>query len=93
MIAFVEVGVAMLCPPGLGGVSESLASFFSAYVAPARGAEAKGLPFYWRRREFSTCDVEQLQREIEQDLRWKSGLSHDAAKRHRSSDTQTCRQF
>lgn len=82
----------MLGPPRLSGVSQSLAPFFRADIAPTRGAEANSLPLYWRRREFSARDVEHLQREIQQDLRRQSTLSHDASKRHGSSDAKTRRQ-
>ena len=82
----------MFGPARLGSVSESLAPFLRADIAPARGSEANRLPFYWRRREFTTRDVEHFQREIEQDLRRQTALTHDASKRHGSSDTQTRRQ-
>ena len=79
----------MLCPPGLGGFPECLAADLRADVPPARGAETNSLPFYWRWRELSAGDVQHLQREIDQDLRGKSALSHDALQRHASPDAET----
>lgn len=79
----------MLCPPGLGSLPERLAADLRTDVPPARGAETNSLPFYWRWRELSAGDVEHLQREIDQDLRGKSALSHDALQRHASPDAET----
>ena len=83
----------MLGPPGLGGLAERLAADLRTDVPPARGAKTNSLPFYRRWRELSAGDVEHLQREIDQDLRGKSALSHDALQRHASPHTQTRRQI
>ena len=93
LVPLVALSAPRLGPPGLRGLPQSLASFLGTDVAPTSSAEANGLPFYWRRGEFSARDVEHLQCEVEEDLRRKSGLSHDSAERHRSSDAQTRRQF
>lgn len=83
----------MLCPPGLGSLPERLAADLRTDVPPARGAKTNSLPFYWRWRELSAGDVEHLQREIDQDLRGKSALSHDALQRHASPNAETRRQI
>ena len=93
MIAFVAARATVLGPPRLGCVSEGLAPLFRADIAPTRGAEANGLSLYWRRREFAAREIEHLQREIEQDLWRQSTLSHDAPKRHGSSDAENRRQL
>lgn len=79
----------MLCPPGLGSLPERLAADLRTDVPPACGTKTNRLPFYWRRRELSAGDVEHLQREIDQDLRGKSALSHDALQRHASPYAET----
>ena len=79
----------MLCPSSLGSLPESLTPNLRADVPPARGPETDSLPFYRRWRELSAGDVEHLQREINQDLRGKSALSHDALQRHASPHAQT----
>ena len=83
----------MLGPTRLGGPSEHLAPFLGSNTTPTSGAEANSLPLYWRRREFAACEIEHLQREIEQDLWRQSTLSHDAPKRHGSSDAENRRQL
>ena len=54
-----------LCPTGLSRQAKGLAPLFRADVPPAGSAETDRLPFYWRRRQFSTRDIENLQREID----------------------------
>jgi hypothetical protein len=70
------------CPP------ERFASFFRADVPPSGGSEPKGLAFYGRRRQLSTCKVEYLQREIDQDFRRETCLPDDPSKRNRATHTQ-----
>ena len=79
----------MLGPPRLRGFPERLATDRRANVPPARGAEANSLPFYGGWRELSAGDIEHFQREIDQDLRRKSALPHDALQRHASSHAET----
>src|SRR5687768_13580450 len=86
-------GAPVLCPPRLGGLPERLAADLRADVPPARRTEADSLPLYWRRRKLSARYVEHLQREIDQDLRRKPALPHDALQRHASPHTQTRRQI
>jgi hypothetical protein len=78
LVAFVTIVATWLGPPSLRGLPQRFASFLRTDVSPSGGAQADSLPFYWRWREFSTGDVEHLQREIEKDFWRKTGLSHDA---------------
>ena len=78
LVAFVTIVATRLGPPSLRGLPQRLAPFLWADVSPSGSAQADSLPFYWRWREFSTGDVEHLQREIEKDFGRKPGLSHDA---------------
>ena len=73
----------------LGCAAHCRTPFLSGHVAPARGTEADRLSAYGRGSEFSTGDVEHLQRQIEQDLRRQPTLSHDASKRRGSPDAET----
>ena len=93
LIPFVASLSTRFGPACLGGPTERLAAFLRADIPPARGAQADSLPFNWRWRKFPARDVEHLQREIEQDLGRQSTLSHDASKRHGSSDAENRRQL
>ena len=79
LLSLVAPGVTWLSPSRLGGSTKRLAPFLWAHIAPTGRAQANCLPFNRGRREFPARDVEHLQREIEQDLRRKSRLSHDAS--------------
>lgn len=93
LVALVAIIAARLGPASLRGLPQRFASFLRTDVSPPGSAQADSLPFYWRWREFSTGNVEHLQREIEKDFGRKPGLSHDAPQRHRSSDAQTRRKI
>src|SRR6266542_1931831 len=82
----------MLGPSRLGGASQCLASLLWTDVSPPRSPEAHCLAFYWRRRESSACDIKHFESEINKDLRWQIGLSHDAAQRHAPSNAKIRRQ-
>ena len=91
--SLIPIRASMLCPPRLGGLSERLAADLRTDVPPARCTKADSLPFNRRWREFPAGDVEHLQREIDQDLRRKSTLPHDALQRHASPYAQTAREI
>jgi hypothetical protein len=91
--ALIAIGITVFAPACLGRPAEGLATFLGPNVPPPRRPQTHSLALYGRRREFTTGDVEHLQREIEQDLRRKPGLSHDSSERRRPSDAQARRQF
>ena len=92
VIPFAPISAGTFRPTRLGSSPKRLASLRGPNVAPARRPKANGLSFQRRGRQFATRKVEHFQREIEQDLRWKSALSHDATQRDRASDTECTRQ-
>lgn len=78
----------MLGPSRLDRATKHFASLLRAHIPPPSGAEAHSRPFYRRRREFSTRDIKQFDREIEQNFRWQTGLSHDSSEPGAPSDAK-----
>jgi hypothetical protein len=70
----------MFSPPGLGRLAQHSTAFFGTDVSPPRGTQTDSHPFdrFWR--EPAARDIEQFNREIEEDFRRKTRLSHDAPK-------------
>ena len=62
-------------------------------MSPTRRAktERRSSKRFWG--EFSTGDVQELNREIEEHLRWEAGVTHDAAEPRRSSRAENARQL
>ena len=87
LIPFAPISAATFRPTRLGSSPKRLASLRGPNVAPPRSAKTDGLSFQGRWRQFSTRKVEHFQREVEQHLRWKPALSHDAPQRDRAADT------
>ena len=75
-------------PPRSSSAPERLTPFCRRDIAPSCGAETNGLTFYRRRREFPTRNVQYLQSQVNEDLRRKSGLSHNPPQYSGSSHTQ-----
>ena len=63
-------------------------AFFRVDVAPASRTKPNRLAADGRRREFSACQVEDLEREVHEDLRRQAGLAHQSAKKRRASRTE-----
>ena len=72
-------------PARLRRFSEGLAALFGADIAPARRAKTNSCSPDRLRREFPARDIEELNRKIEQDLRWQTGLTHHAAEPRRAT--------
>ncbi len=68
----------MLRPPGLRRFAQQPASFFRTDIPPACSTETDRRSVDRFRREPSAGNVKQLNREIEEDFRRKTGLAHDA---------------
>ena len=83
----------ILIPARLSGPTKGLAAFRRRNIAPSCSAETNGLPLYGRRRELSTRHVQYLESQVDEDLRRKSGLSHNPPQYSGSPHAQCTREF
>src|SRR3954469_377461 len=67
----------MFRPPRLDGATQQFATFLGANITPPRRSQADRRSLNRRRRKLAARDVEQLNRQIHQNFRGKSGVFDD----------------
>ena len=80
-------------PASLRRASKDLAAFFRADIPPSRRAQADGGALDRRRRELAAREIEDLDGQVEQRLRWKTRLAHDAPESRGPARTEHSREF
>jgi hypothetical protein len=80
-------------PPRLGRLAHHSAALFGADVSPASRAETDRSSLNRLRRKSSTGEIENLDRQIEQDFRRKTGMTHEASQTRRAPRAQHPREF
>lgn len=83
-----RVALTLFGPPRLDYAAQYLAPLLCANVPPPGRAEPDGGPLYRWRREFSARNIKEFQREIEQDLRWKTRVAGDGSKSGTPASTE-----
>ena len=82
-----------LGPARLRCFPQRFAALLGTHVPPARGGKAHSRSPNGLWRQFSTGDIEQFDRQVEQCLRWESCLPHHAAQSCRSACAEHSRQL
>ncbi len=80
-------------PAGLGGSSQDHAPLLGTDVTPSGRREAEGCSPNGRRRELTTGEVHDFERQIEDGFRRESRLAHDSTQSGRSSGPEQPREF
>ena len=75
-------------PSRLRCFAHNATAFFGTDVTPTRRAEADCGSLDRLGGELSTGEIEHFDREIEQDFRWKAGVTHEAAQARRAPRAQ-----
>ncbi len=85
--------VAVLGPARLGRFSERFAALLGTDMAPPRRAQTDRRSMDRFRREFSAGEVQELEREIEEDLRRKTRVTHHASQPRGAARPEEARQL
>jgi len=80
-------------PSRLRRFAHDATAFFGTDVTPTRRAEADCGSLNRLGRELSTGEIEHFDRQIEQDFRRKSGMTHEAPQTRRAPRAQHPREF
>ena len=83
----------VLGPARLRRFSQRFAALLGTNIPPPRCAKADGRSVNRVWREFSTGDVEEFNRHIEQRLRWQACMAHQAAQSCRSACAENSREL
>lgn len=76
---FVGDSMTLFRPPCLHRTPHDPAPLLWIDIPPSGGTKPDRLAADWRRREFAAREVEDLERQIDKNLRWQSAFAHQPA--------------